>query len=203
MADHIIDAGPAINFLATRNQRILIAAIGKFQAPQAVKDEVMRKAADKKKPLLAPAQSQWDLIEKNWIDVLPATPSATRDRIARDLTRNPLQALPSLANDLGETYVVVHAVEQALNGDNTYVLIDDTGGQALTGRAQQYLNGQRGKNPNVGRLHLITTETILRGQATRTIKDRNMMRRVYGQLQTVNSGLAHISTTDLLDDRFW
>jgi hypothetical protein len=37
---HIIDAGPAINFLATKNQRILIAAVGgPFQA-QRIPDKI-------------------------------------------------------------------------------------------------------------------------------------------------------------------
>lgn len=200
---HIIDAGPAINFLATKNQRILIAAIGgPFQAPEAVKDELMRKAEQQQR--FAPAEREWKKIEKNWIKLLPATQTPTLDRIARTLTRNPLPSLPSLAKDLGETYVVVHATEQALDGHQVFVIIDDEGGQILTTRAQNYLHAQRQVHSGVGSIGLITTESILRGQSrTPRIPDKPTMTRIYAQLQTVDSGLASISTTDLLTNKWW
>lgn len=200
---HIIDAGPAINFLATKNQRILIAAIGgPFQAPEAVKDELMRKAEQQQR--FAPAKREWKKIEKNWIKLLPATQTPTLDRIARTLTRNPLPRLPSLAKDLGETYVVVHATEQALDGHQVFVIIDDEGGRILTTRAQNYLHAQRQVHSGVGSIGLITTVSILRGQSrTPRIPDKPTMKRIYAQLQTVDSGLASISTTDLLTNRWW
>lgn len=201
---NIIDAGPAINFLATKNQRILIAATaGPFQAPQAVKDEVMRKAAQE--PRFAPAAQQWAKIERNWITVLPATRTPALDRIARILTREPLPTLPSRAKDLGEAFVVIHATAQALSGEHVRVIIDDQGGQKLTKIAQRFLAAQRANNtPNVGTIGLMTTETILASQAnTERIPDKPTMRRVYSQLQTVNSGLVHISKTNLLDHGLW
>lgn len=199
---HIIDAGPAINFLATKNQRILIAAIGgPFESPQAVRDEVFRKADEE--PRFAPAAQEWRKMEANWIRVLPATRTPSRDKIARVLTRNPLPGVPSRAKDLGETYVVVHATEQALAGQQVVVIIDDQGGQILTARAQQFLNAQRRTRP-VGTIGLMTTESILRSQInTPRIPDKRLLKRVYGQLQTVNSGLAHINTTDLLTHDHW
>jgi len=165
---HIIDAGPAINFLATKNQRILIAAInGSFQVPEAVRDEVMRKAAEK--PHLAPAAQEWRKIEKNWIELLPATRTPNLDRIALALTRNPLPSVPSRAKDLGETYVVVHAFEQALAGNKVFVIIDDQGGKALTFRARKLLATQRRVRPHVGSIGLITTEIILADNPTHRV----------------------------------
>lgn len=198
----IIDAGPAINFLATKNQRILIAAIGgPFASPQAVKDEVFRKADECSR--FAPAAPEWNKIETNWIRVLPATRTAARDRIAGILTKNPLPRVPSRAKDLGETYVVVHATELALTGAHIVVIIDDQGGKTLTARAQLHLDAVRRTGP-VGTIRLMDTEAILRSQInTPRIPDKQSMRRIYRQLQTVNSGLAHIDTTDLLTHDLW
>ncbi len=203
MADpYIIDAGPAINFLATKNERILIAAIGRFQAPEGVRDEVMNKASEN--PRLAAAAEVWRKIERNWIEVLPAQRSRELDRIANILTRGPLPKVPSRAKDLGETYVVVHATQRALEGDRVFVIIDDRGGQELAARAQRYLSVQRGRAMNVGTLDLVTSETILRSQIrTGRIPDKPTMRRVYEQLQKVNSGFGGISTTDLLTHKRW
>jgi hypothetical protein len=200
---HIIDAGPAINFLATKNQRILIAAIGgPFHAPEAVRDEVMRKAAQE--PRFAPAAQEWKKLEANWIKLLPATRTPGLDKIAQILTRNPLPTLPSKAKDLGETFVVIHATATALAGEEVYVIIDDQGGQALTARAQRFLSAQKRDRPSVGKVTLMTTESILRSQIdTPNIKDKPTMRRIYTQLQTVDSGLADISTTDLVTHARW
>ncbi|MFZ2501946.1 MAG: hypothetical protein WAW88_04700 [Nocardioides sp.] len=200
---HIIDAGPALNFLATKNQRILIAAIGgqRFAAPQAVRDEVFRKGDED--PRFAPAVREWKKIEARFIHLLPATRTPERDKIARILTRNPLPQVPSLAKDLGETYVVVHATEMAMSGAHVFVIIDDRGGKILTARAQQFLGAQR-RLGAVGTIRLIDTETILRSQInTPRIPNKPFMRRIYGQLQTVTSGLEHISTTDLLTHDLW
>jgi hypothetical protein len=180
---HIVDAGPAINFLARGNERLLIAVVGgPFHAPQAVKDEVMRKAREK--PEFARAKTTWEKMEKNWIRVLPSTRDGHLDQIAHLLTRSPLPALPSKAKDLGEIYVVVHATQLALAGQKTYVLIDDQGGQSLAARAQQHLAAQRRHDKTVSTLGLLTTETILRARiGSSDIPDKPTMRRIYGQLQ--------------------
>lgn len=204
MSSHIIDAGPAINFLATNNQRILIAGIGTqpFHAPEAVRDEVMRKAAER--PDLAAAAPAWRRIETNWILLIPATRSPTLDRLAITLTQGPLPIVPSRAKDSGETYVVIHAVERALNGNKVIVIIDDGGGQELLRRAQQYLNAQRRNNPSIGTVTLMTTEDILLARAnTNHIPDKQKMRRIYDQLRAIDNGLVHIDNTALLTNTHW
>lgn len=180
----------------------MIAAVGRFQAPEGVRDEVMNKAAEN--PRLAAAADVWRKIERNWIDILPAQRTHDLDRIANILTRGPLPRVPSRAKDLGETYVVVHATKRALDGDRVFVIIDDGGGQDLAARAQRYLTAQRGRATNVGTLALVTSETILHSQIrTQRIPDKPTMRRIYEQLRQVNSGFAGISTTDLLTHERW
>jgi len=41
----IIDAGPGLNFLSINKERLLIAVLGPFSAPETVQDEVFRKSA--------------------------------------------------------------------------------------------------------------------------------------------------------------
>lgn len=204
MSSHIIDAGPALNFLATNNQRILIAGIGTqpFHAPEAVRDEVMYKAAER--PDLAAAAPAWRKIEANWIVLIPAARTSTLDRLATILTQRPLPKVPSRAKDSGETYVVIHAVERAVNGDKVIVIIDDGGGQELLRGAQQYLNAQRRNVPNIGTVTLMTTEDILLTQVnTKHIPDKQKMRRIYNQLRAVNAGLVHVDATTLLTTTRW
>jgi hypothetical protein len=38
----IIDAGPGLNFLSVNKERLLIAVLGPFSAPETVQDEVLR-----------------------------------------------------------------------------------------------------------------------------------------------------------------
>jgi len=40
----IIDAGPALNFLAINKERLLLGVLGAVSVPETVRDEVLRKA---------------------------------------------------------------------------------------------------------------------------------------------------------------
>jgi hypothetical protein len=40
----IIDAGPGLNFLSVNKERLLIAVLGRFSAPETVRDEVLRRS---------------------------------------------------------------------------------------------------------------------------------------------------------------
>jgi hypothetical protein len=40
----IIDAGPGLNFLSIHKERLLIAVLGPFSAPETVQSEVLRKS---------------------------------------------------------------------------------------------------------------------------------------------------------------
>jgi hypothetical protein len=54
----VIDAGPALNFFSTHQERLLIQVLGPLSAPEAVRDEVLRKAAAEER--FAHARSVWD-----------------------------------------------------------------------------------------------------------------------------------------------
>ena len=60
----IIDAGPGLNFLSINKERLLIGVLGPLSAPEAVQNEVLRKAQQDALPCggdgLAEADSQVD-----------------------------------------------------------------------------------------------------------------------------------------------
>lgn len=199
----LIDAGPAINFLATHNERVLVAAIGGgFHAPESVRDEVMRKASQEER--FAPAAVRWERMQTNFITIVAGDRNPLRDSIAKTLTNHPLPKLPSKAKDLGELFVVVHAVEMAYRGEDVHALIDDRGGQQMLAVGQRMVDLQRLKDPSVGALSLMTTESVLESRiATKEIPDKEAMRRIYGQLQSVCDGLPTISGSGLLTHPAW
>lgn len=199
-----IDAGPSINFFATGNQDILFATVKTgLHAPQAVKDEVHRKA--KQVPAkFGPAAPNWDY-NADRITIIPGNRTPRRDHLSRTLTNKILPNLPSKQKDLGETFVIINAIERAMDGRPlTYVIIDDLGGQELVGKAQRFLNVQRLQRANVGQIQLVDTEAILKARSkTPLIPTRGDMRRIYQQMRAVDNGLVHIDQTALLTNAHW
>ena len=53
----IIDAGPGLNFLSIKQERLLIAMLGRLSAPATVGAEVLRKAAQDQR--FRPAATAW------------------------------------------------------------------------------------------------------------------------------------------------
>jgi hypothetical protein len=59
----IIDAGPALNFLASNNERLLLEVVGGYlSAPESVSREVLSKSASD--PRFAPAARVWAKLER-------------------------------------------------------------------------------------------------------------------------------------------
>lgn len=201
---HVIDTGPALNFLVTKSEKVLFAAVGSVvHATQAVADEFSRKVREQ--PLFGAGEERWTkLANAGLIEVIPEERSALADRIASDLTSNPLPKLPSREKDLGEKTVVFHAVFRALRGEETYVIIDDRGGQHLVALAQRYIEVERHKKPSVGAIHLLSTEKILASQLnTPRIPDEAALRALHQKLQTTDRGIRDLEQTGLLKHPNW
>jgi hypothetical protein len=70
----IIDAGPGLNFLSIHKERLLIAILGPFSAPETVQGEVLRKSQQDDR--FRAAATVWRKLTTRWIQILPddATP---------------------------------------------------------------------------------------------------------------------------------
>jgi len=209
---YVLDAGPCLNFFATNNQNILVRVVGKgFRVPETVRAEVERRSRDQRDERFARAWNVWMRLESNgWIEVLSdeSTPSLLAAAKAV-LTGASFPERLTRSKDLGETMVVIHAVEIAMRGNDVVVIIDDAEGRGLastqTRRLERLslLRREQGGAP-IGRVTLMSTASVL-AEAARTgvIADRAQMKSVYAQLKQCDDGLLPIERTDLLDPALW
>lgn len=209
---YVLDAGPCLNFFATNNQNILVRVVGKgFRVPETVRAEVARRSRDQRDARFARAWNVWMRLESNgWIEVLSdsSTPSLLAAAKAV-LTGASFPERLTRSKDLGETMVVIHAVEIAMRGNDVVVIIDDAEGRVLastqTRRLERLslLRREQGGAP-IGRVTLMSTGSVL-AEAARTgvIADRAQMKSVYAQLKQCDDGLLPIERTDLLDPALW
>ncbi len=72
----IIDAGPGLNFLSIHKERLLIAILGPFSAPETVQSEVLRKSQQDDR--FRATATVWRKLTPRWIQILPD--DATRCR---------------------------------------------------------------------------------------------------------------------------
>jgi hypothetical protein len=200
----VIDAGPAINFLATNNERILLSALGGYvSAPETVACEVARKARSDNR--FTAALRVWAKLESvNRITILNDDVTPELDRAVSRITGLPMAERLKQGRDLGEIMVIAHASRLAEAGDSIVILIDDANGQALARSEQRRLDRLGTTQPAVGSITLMTTPQIL-SQVARTslVPNRTKMRSVYRQLKACDDGLVTIGQTHLLSDELW
>ena len=157
----IIDAGPALNFLASGHQGILINAVGRqpVHAPQTVEDEVLRKSARISK--FKGAAGRWRNMQPNWLRLLSDDSQDPALRAASyTLLNTPLDLRQDDGDDLGETMVVLHAYARASAGENVVVIIDDRKGRDFASTARTRIDRLRQANPSVGRIFLTSTTDL-------------------------------------------
>lgn len=203
-APHIIDAGPALNFFATKNERLLLHVVeGFLLSPETVSAEVQRKSQNDAR--FSAASAVWAKLARAGRltelsdDVTPELSAATQR-----ITGLPLAQRRQRARDLGEVMVVAHAAVLAEAGNRVTVLIDDGGGASLAARESARLDRLRLKRPEYGSLSLANTESVLAAAAGGPhLPDRASMRRTYEALRRCDDGLVDISRTNLLDKRLW
>jgi len=200
----VIDAGPAINFLATNNERILLGALGGYvSAPETVAREVARKARSDNR--FTAALSVWAKLENaNRITILNDDVTPELERAVSRITGLPMAERLKQGRDLGEIMVIAHASRLAEAGDSIVILIDDANGQAVARSEQRRLDRLGTTQPAVGSITLMTTAQIL-SQVARTslVPNRTTMRSVYRQLKECDDGLVTIGQTHLLSDELW
>lgn len=200
----IIDAGPAINFLATNNEKLLLSVTGgSLCAPETVADEVHRKARADARFGAAPAV--WSrLANARRLQVL--SDAATPDLVAvvERLSGYPYEVRSRRARDLGELMVIAHAVPLAESGYDVVVLIDDSEGARLATLEMKRIQRLVWEGSCDGSFTLVNTAGVLTAAAgNRWLPDKSAMRRVYTAIRACDDGLVDINQTRLLHPDTW
>lgn len=202
----IIDAGPALNFLASGNERLLTRAIGEqpLHAPASVETEVLRNAAKVKK--FKGAEGRWKQMKPNWLTILA---DDSRDHAllaaAQTLLSAPLGIRLRQGDDLGETMVVLHAFARATAGQTVYVIIDDGGGRRFAQKAIDVLRRNKQSGRAVGAIHLVsTTDLIDRRINTKSdIPTQVDLRRIWTDISRMDDGLPNAVPARLSSSPRW
>lgn len=200
----IIDAGPALNFLSIRKERILYDVVGAtLSAPETVRNEVLRKARNEER--FEPAGKKWLQLEQvRRIHVLSDDVTDDLNRVVQRIDHMPMDRRFRDGKDLGESLVIAHAVVAAERGQQVVVIIDEHRAAAVAiaeaGRLQRLLS----QGQAVGSIALINTPRILERAAGRaTLPDKAAMRTVYNALRKCDDGLVDIAQTNLLSPALW
>lgn len=176
----VIDAGPALCFLAAGYQDLLCSAVEirnrRLLMPQTVRGEVHGRARGRKgRPFRQGPDRLQGLIKAGRIDVLPD------DVEDLDLVRHleavagiPMVARLTDTDDLGEEIVIAHALKLREQGQDVVVLIDDKGGER---KAKQH------------QLRSITTVGVLKTCAVEgLVTTRGEMREIWERIAPLDDG---------------
>jgi hypothetical protein len=198
----IIDAGPGLNFLSINKERLLIAVLGAFSAPETVQSEVLRKSQQDER--FRAAATVWRKLTTSWIEILSDDATPELATVVQRISGLPMADRLKQPRDLGETMVIAHAVVAAESGQSVTILIDDGAGAQIATSEISRLQRLVSSGHPVGSITLASTPTVL-GRAARTehLPDRAAMRDTYVRLRTLDDGLPPIENTDLLSSKFW
>jgi hypothetical protein len=197
----VIDAGPALNFLAANQARLLIEVLGPISTPETVENEVLRKARTDRR--FQSVEREWSKLTPKWIEVLSDNWTEL-DSVGSRLARMPLDERKKQAKDLGELMVVAHALIAAEKGQDVTVIIDEQVGAAMATVEARNLDRRRAAGKPVGRILVVNTATILEKAVQKNlVKGKTAMRSLYGRLRELDDGLVPIEQTSLLSPLLW
>lgn len=199
----IIDAGPGLNFLSIKQERLLIGVLGRLSAPETVQKEVFRKAQQDAR--FHAAATVWrKLVPGDWIQVLSDDQTPELAAVVHRITRQPMEERLKHPKDLGETMVIAHAVVAAESGETVTVLIDDGCGARIATSEISRLERLRAHGRAAGSIRLVSTLTVLeRAAASKHIPDKFTMRSIYQRLRSLDDGLPPIEATNILSPGIW
>ncbi|MRH92123.1 hypothetical protein GFY24_32590 [Nocardia sp. SYP-A9097] len=198
----VIDAGPALNFLAINQERLLLAVLGEISTPETVEGEVLRKARTDRR--FERVGMVWSKLTPKWIEVLSDDWTDTLEAVCARQNGMLWIERKKQAKDLGELLVVAHAVAAAEQGRHIIVVIDDQSGATMATAEGLRLDRLRVQDPSIGRIILINTTTILeRAVGIGRIADRAAMKAIYARLRDCDDGLVPIEKTRLLSADLW
>jgi hypothetical protein len=198
----IIDAGPGLNFLSIRKERLLIAVLGPLSAPETVQDEVLRKS--QRDDRFHAAATVWRKLTTRWIEILSDDATPELATVVQRVSGLPMDERRRHPKDLGEIMVIAHAVVAAESGQSVTILMDDGLGATIATSEISRLRRLGSSGQQVGSITLASTLTVLgRAAATEHLPDRAAMRDTYNRLRGLDDGLPPMENTDLLAPKFW
>lgn len=202
MTRPIIDAGPGLNFFSLNKERLLIAALGALATPEAVWDEIARKARRDRR--FEAAGRALNKLNENYLKILSDDATEPLERAVRRICNQSLGERKRTSKDFGETMVVAHASVMAENGDDVYVLIDERQGSLLAAREDRRLQRLQANGLEVGQIRLVHSTTVLSRMAgTEHIPDRGEMRKLYMRMRELDDGLEPLENTNLMKLPCW
>ncbi|MFP5347776.1 MAG: hypothetical protein ACLGIA_12220 [Actinomycetes bacterium] len=186
----LVDAGPALNFLAVGQQNVLlqVATSGGLQlaVPERVDREVDGKGAIGRFKRTAAVGTWRRLKSAGHITVL--SDDLTTATFAAAVTRisgKPAQKRIADTRSLGEIMVLAHASTLVQAGTTVFVLIDETDGRRRCQREQQWLVGKGAS----GRLHMWSTGQVLKQANAGWFVGGHTWQQVYNQMRRFDDGL--------------
>jgi hypothetical protein len=199
----IIDAGPALTFLARKDTtRILFVGLGTADllAPEQVQDEVIRKSRTDKRRFGA-AEATWKkVVSANRLTVLPDDETPELAAAVQRLCLMPMSERIRQLQDLGELLVIAHAAVRADAGEDVAVLIQERNGTTMAYNEVRRINKLGGR----GRLRVWNTQTILlRATGSAHLPDKATMKTIYDRMLPLDAALPPINETDLLTAAVW
>ena len=198
----IIDAGPGLNFFSLNKERLLIGTLGQLSAPEAVQEEVFRKARQDRR--FSAAEKVWQKLPDRWMQILPDEFTPELAAVVHRLSGLPMEDRMTESQDLGETMVIAHAVVAAEAGGTVTVLIDDGQGARQATREINRLRRMRTAGREVGGIRLISTLTVLeRAAGGEHLPDKAAMRDIYRRMRELDDGLPPIDHTKLMSPLLW
>ena len=162
----LLDAGPSLNFLAVSQQCILIHVAEshdlQIAAPERVDREVEGKTRDPRFERTA-ARGTWRSLKSSGrIQILGDTLTTQEftDAVSR-ISGMPAENRIRRSESLGEIMVLAHASVYAQQGNQVFVLMDESDGRRRARREQEWLAKQSG----LGQITLWSTLRVLRAAA--------------------------------------
>lgn len=188
----LLDAGPSLNFLAVRQENILIQAAASASLRLAVPARVEREilgVSQNARFQRSPAEATWRRLRSaGHIDVLDDTLATEPfiDAVTR-ISGQPAHDRIRTGKNLGEIMVLAHACVLAQQGHDVYVLIDESDGRT---RARSQITWLQ-ENKATGRLVLWSTPQVLKQAAGQSgwIKHGLTWQAVYQQMRQFDDGL--------------
>ena len=144
----IIDAGPSLNFLSIRRERLLIDVLGPLSAPETVEAEVLRKSRQDER--FSAAEATWRKLTPKWVQILSDDPTPELAVVIHRISSQPMEQRLQVPKDLGELMVIAHAVVAAEAGEAVTILIDDGSGARIAAAEIRRLDRLRAANQRRG-----------------------------------------------------
>lgn len=198
----IIYAGPSINFFSINKERLLFSVLGALNAPEAVEEEVLRKARQDKR--FSAAGRVWRKLPPRLLHILFDDVAKGLSIAVERISGVPYARRMHSSKDLGETMVIAHAAVTAEAGEDVVILIDDGDGVDRAAKEAKRLQRLRNMGRSVGSIQLIHTATVLEVAAGgEHLLDRAAMRNIHLRLKELDDGLLPLEKTNLMRLPCW